>query len=222
MNSSLLQYAKRFITQPIANITTFYTDFNSESFGDQLPYINQIEIFCDRLLQAYSQNEKICIYSDYDTDAVTATATMYWGLVELGFDIENLSFYAPDRFTEGYGMNVQAVSEIAMKNDLIISVDCGINSVAEAAEILKLNSNLQSNCDLIITDHHHLTGELPKCIAICNPRISFDWKEYSFTLLQKKWCTTRFLSDTVTGVGVAWFCVVWLGYCMEKQNNNLV
>ncbi len=216
MNKKVYDYTQRFVSGVNhRRIETFFTQFSSEHFASELPYIYTVEKFCNRLQTALIKNQRICIYSDYDTDAVTATATMYWGLIELGFKREKLSFYAPDRFTEGYGMNVLAVEELAYNNDLIISVDCGINSVLEAMKISEMKQNNSSQCDLIITDHHHLSGEIPNCEAVCNPRLSFDWTEHTFILGNKTIITTNFLPQSVTGVGVAWFCVVWLGYYLD-------
>jgi single-stranded DNA-specific DHH superfamily exonuclease len=201
------------------------------------------------IFRIFVLKQKVCIYSDYDTDAVTATGVMYHGLIDLGFDSANLEFYAPDRFTEGYGMNTEAVAELATKFDLIISVDCGINSTAEA-DIVST-----TKCDLIITDHHHLQDQTPNCTSVINCRLAGEYakskplyKAFSTNsskvtkklLTQiakakpdqesriKEWLekstldsnlyTTKpekFLSPSVTGVGVAWFSLVWLGYFLE-------
>ena len=204
-----------------------------------MPFVCEIENFCIRLLKALKQNERICIYSDYDTDAVTATATMYQGLQTLGFDKNNLSFYAPDRFTEGYGINCQAVENLSKEYDLIISVDCGVNSVLEAEVVKK-----SSGCDMIITDHHQFNLPRPDCVAVINPRLAEFYQQkqiiypqiYNNLQLEEKevellkdWLTKvqkrkeialnnseNLLSTSVTGVGVAWFCLVWLGYFLYE------
>jgi single-stranded-DNA-specific exonuclease len=195
-----------------------------------------IENFCARVFQAKINNEKVCIYSDYDTDAITATGVMHQGLLDLGFLPENLSTYAPDRFTEGYGINPEAMTELVKPNDLIISVDCGINSVEEA-DIVKASQK----CDLIITDHHHLHDQIPDCIAVINPRLAdyytqnpFQKSFYNPNLNNselenaiKNWQqkvyssnSQNFLSKSVTGVGVAWFSLVWYAYfCQEIFTN---
>lgn len=250
MNPILTDYIARFQKEPISYPEQFYTQLSLQEYTTKLPYIFEVEVFCLRLLKAYLKGEKICIYSDYDTDAVTATATMYWGLVDMGFDKNNLTFYAPDRFIEGYGMNPEAVEKLVQACDLIVSVDCGINSVAEA-EVVR-----QSSCDLIITDHHSTAGVIPEAMGVINPRLSqfyyqnnsvFETRN-SYTnqvkerLIQEivlfntinqiglyNWLakltlqpsdyqlsSRRFLSASVTGVGVAWFCLVWLGYMLEE------
>jgi single-stranded DNA-specific DHH superfamily exonuclease len=225
MHKKLLDYWQKFFdkNQHQSQLEKFYTQHDNRLFWQQIPYIPNIESFCLRLYQAQLKNQKICVYSDYDTDAVTATATMVKGLEILGFNSNQISFYAPDRFTEGYGLNPEAISKLCLENDLIISVDCGINSVLEAQNTLK------TNCDLIITDHHHLTGQIPKALAVVNPRLTQvyqqnpnlvqNWKldqlvQETNIYFVKNWKleANHFLSESVTGVGVAWFCLVWYSY----------
>ena len=243
MNQILLDYTKRFLPKDYHKFQDqFFTNHSLNSYKTDLPYLFGIEIFCIRLLKAFLNKEQICIYSDYDTDAVTATGTMYWGLNDLGYDKDLISFYAPDRFTEGYGMNLKAVKELSKTNDLIISVDCGINSVDEARAVLEYKGS-----DLIITDHHHLTDQIPKAVSVINPRLSENYlsqkslnseltnktKDYLDDLeldekikqRTKNWLVNmldiqekrkHFVSTSTTGVGVAWFSLVWLGYFLEE------
>jgi DHH family len=303
MNLILIDYCKRFeqtnkpenYERPVFD--EFFTNLDVDKHWEKLPYLHNIQNFCLRLLLAQLRGDKICIYSDYDTDAVTATAAMYHGLIDLGFDPSNIEFYAPDRFTEGYGMNTQAVDTLSQKFDLIISVDCGINSWPEAEIVNKNNDTANTlsggkgvhQCDLIITDHHHLTDQIPDCVAVVNCRMSevysnrpnelkeinqrlinqieeivtattvsrqvtkievnklplakglaaqADWgyksdatpKNITTKTLQnlQSWLTAtriepqeyptnpnKFLSQSVTGVGVAWFSLVWYAYFLE-------
>ena len=114
-----------------------------------------------RVLQAISKQEKITIYADYDADAVTACAVMYRGLKQLG--VQNVGYYIPDRFAEGYGLNKEAIKEIAKDGSkVIVTVDCGIN----ANEEVELANSL--GLDVIITDHHTITGDLPRALAVVN------------------------------------------------------
>ncbi|HYC79400.1 MAG TPA: single-stranded-DNA-specific exonuclease RecJ [Candidatus Binatia bacterium] len=134
---------------------------------------------CDRIWQALANKERITIYADYDADAITASSVMTLGLRKLGGIVE---CYIPDRFTEGYGMNLDAMRKVKDSGGgLVITVDCGTNSVAEAKLCRELG------LDLIITDHHEITGELPKAFALINPKNPED--NYPFKYL--------------TGVGVA-------------------
>src|SRR3989338_1498705 len=112
-------------------------------------------------LVALKNKEKITIYADYDADAVTAAAVMIRGLRALGAEVD---YYIPDRFAEGYGVNIGAIKEIAKRGTkLIITVDCGITSMEEVEVARELG------VDVIITDHHHVPDELPKAVAVINP-----------------------------------------------------
>ncbi len=116
-----------------------------------------------RIRFALDQQEPIAIYGDYDVDGVTATALLVQGLSLLGGKVRP---YIPNRFEEGYGLNIEALS--SLKTDgvkLVISVDCGIRSLDEAAHAQKIG------LDLIISDHHQPTdGSLPPALAVINPK----------------------------------------------------
>ncbi|MGL4758522.1 MAG: single-stranded-DNA-specific exonuclease RecJ [Patescibacteria group bacterium] len=224
MNLKLLDYLKRYEFQ-----TNKYSTFFTSLERDNLPDLIEVEFFNIRLSKALNNNEKICIYSDYDADAITATATMYWGLILLGFNPANISFYAPDRFTEGYGINLEAIQKLSKSNQLIISVDCGINSTIEA------NWILDSKCDLIITDHHVLSGSVPQAQAVINPRLTEEYqKNYLLRRMResnfeknfsdqefKLTIKNDYVSPSVCGVGVAWFCLLHLAHHLNKNPNIL-
>lgn len=124
--------------------------------------LDDMEKACDRIVSALSNKEKIVIYGDYDVDGITATATVYKFLKSQGADI---SYYIPDRFSEGYGINVLAINKIAKSGvKLMITVDCGITAVGEV-EFAKTQG-----LDIIITDHHTCHEELPKAVAVINPK----------------------------------------------------
>ena len=116
-----------------------------------------MQVAVDRIWQAIEAGEKILVYADYDADAVTANTLMQQTFRYLGVDVLS---YIPDRFTEGYGLNMEAFENIKEQGaKVVITVDCGTNSVAEA-EFCKANG-----IDLIITDHHEITGDTPKSFA---------------------------------------------------------
>lgn len=116
----------------------------------------------DRTWQAIQRQEKILIYGDYDADAVTANAVLHQTFRYLGVDVES---YIPDRFAEGYGLNLEAFQKIKERGvKVVITVDCGTNSVEEA-KFCKANG-----IDLIITDHHEITGDIPDSFALVNPK----------------------------------------------------
>ncbi len=109
-----------------------------------------------------SRRRSIRVYGDYDADGVSATALMYQGLLWAGF--ENVDYYIPNRFDEGYGLNTDAVIQADHDGiDLLITVDCGSSSL-EAAEMAE-----RLGIKLIITDHHGLPPRLPKSAAMVNP-----------------------------------------------------
>ena len=125
---------------------------------------------CDRIWEAIAAGEKILIYSDYDADAITANAVVFRCLKTIGADV---SVYIPDRFTEGYGLNVAAFEMIAQGGaSVVITVDCGTNSTAEA------DFCAERGIDLIITDHHEVTGDLPCAFALINPKNRDDAYPY--------------------------------------------
>lgn len=120
----------------------------------------------ERICKAMDQNEPIVIYGDYDVDGVTATALLVELLQSLG---GNAREYIPNRFDEGYGINNEALKALKQEGvTLVISVDCGIRSPAEAAYARDLG------LDLIITDHHQPANDLPKAYAIVNPKQGGD------------------------------------------------
>ncbi len=116
----------------------------------------------ERLVKAIQGQEKVAIYGDYDADGVTATALLVQALRRLGADVLG---YIPNRFDEGYGLNIEALSALHEGGvRLVITVDCGIRSVAEGQHAQSLG------LDLIITDHHHVGEEIPPALAVINPK----------------------------------------------------
>ena len=101
-----------------------------------------------RLCRCIYEKEKVAVYGDYDVDGVTATSLLTSFLRALGCDV---TYYIPDRFTEGYGVNSSALHTLKQKQvTLVISVDCGITAADEVAQARTLGM------DFIVTDHHSL------------------------------------------------------------------
>ena len=116
----------------------------------------------ERINFAIQKQEKIVIYGDYDADGVTATALLTQILTNLGATV---SGYIPNRFDEGYGLNLEAIQGIKDAGaNLIVTVDCGIRSLEEALLARRLG------IDLIITDHHHPGEEIPDAFSVINPK----------------------------------------------------
>ena len=117
----------------------------------------------ERINKAIASQEKITVYGDYDVDGVTATSVMLTALKRLG---ANVDFYIPNRATEGYGLNLKAVSILASKQrcKLIITCDCGISNFAE------INLAKSLGVETIIVDHHSMPELLPPAVAILHPK----------------------------------------------------
>lgn len=123
--------------------------------------LTDMEKAVDRILVAIEENEKICIYGDYDVDGITSTALCVNILRNLEADV---MYYIPVRAEEGYGLNHEAIEYIAEQGvNLIITVDCGIQSI-DVVETVK-----KSEMDIIITDHHECGEILPDAYAVVNP-----------------------------------------------------
>ena len=118
----------------------------------------------DRIASAFTYNQKILIFGDYDVDGTASVATMFSFLSEV-YNPQNLDFYIPHRYREGYGVSKQGIDFAAANNfSLIICLDCGIKSV----ELIDYADSL--GVDFIICDHHLPGNEIPKAVAILNPK----------------------------------------------------
>ena len=116
----------------------------------------------DRINFAIKHHQNIVVYGDYDADGVTATALLCLALKSLGAEVRE---YIPNRFDEGYGLNLEALRMLHEQGtNLIITVDCGIRSWDEA----EFSNSVAM--DLIITDHHYPLDILPPAFAIINPK----------------------------------------------------
>lgn len=115
-----------------------------------------------RILQAIENQENILIYGDYDVDGTTAVSLFYLFLSEL---YNNVICYVPDRYKEGYGVSFQGINYASDNNiSLIITLDCGIKAID------KVDYAKEKGIDVIVCDHHTPSSELPKAIAILNPK----------------------------------------------------
>ena len=145
---------------------------STASFHD--PYLmHDMKKGVARIQQAVESGEQITVYGDYDADGITSTTIMYEVLTDLGATVD---YYIPNRFSEGYGPNVEAYRQIIAKGtSLIITVDNGVagnDAIAVANEL---------HCDVVVSDHHSLPEVLPDAYAIIHPRIKdVDGKAYPF------------------------------------------
>ena len=145
-----------------------YTDpTDLEQFLSDEPYFDDAYELCDIMHAAdivnlnIDENKKIAVYGDYDCDGVTATALLYKYLKGRGADC---IYYIPDRFSEGYGMNCDAVRHLKdLGVDLIITVDNGISCYDEIALANSLGMTV------VVTDHHLPPERLPEAAAVVDP-----------------------------------------------------
>jgi len=120
-----------------------------------------------RLMTAVRDSEPITVYGDYDADGLTATALLVTALRESG--ARDVSWYIPDRHEEGYGLNRNALGRLrASGTRLVVTVDCGVTALAEAAFARRIG------LDLIVTDHHEPGADLPPASAVVDPRLGGD------------------------------------------------
>jgi single-stranded-DNA-specific exonuclease len=115
----------------------------------------------DRILAAFGDGERIMVFGDYDVDGTTAVATMFSVLSTV---TNNIEYYIPNRYTEGYGLSKLGI-ETAKRNgvSLMIVLDCGVKSI----ELVDFANQL--GLDIIICDHHRPGKELPRAVAVLDP-----------------------------------------------------
>mgnify|MGYP001560333626 CR=1 FL=1 len=118
-----------------------------------------------RIIQAIKNNERISIFADYDADGIPGAAAFNDFFRRIGF--ANYSIYIPHRHDEGFGLNIEAVEQLAGQGvKLLITIDCGITDIVPAARAFELG------LDLIITDHHEPPSVLPRAFAIVDHKQS--------------------------------------------------
>jgi single-stranded-DNA-specific exonuclease len=127
------------------------------------PYLmKDMELAVERIEKAIENQENILVYGDYDVDGTTAVSLVSSYLKTL---YPNVATYIPDRYEEGYGVSYKGI-DFAHDNDfsLIIALDCGIKAIDKVAYAK------EKNIDFIICDHHRPGKELPKAVAVLDPK----------------------------------------------------
>ena len=151
----------------------------SDSLFEDPGSLPDIDRAAERLASARRNEEVVVVYGDFDADGVTGTALLIRALHRYGLRAVH---YIPHRVSEGHGLNLDAVTKIHEQGaNLIVTVDCGVTNIAEVDYAHSLG------IDTIITDHHVVTDELPRSVAVINPRAPHS--KYAF--------------DHLTGVGMA-------------------
>ena len=135
--------------------------------------MRDMEKACVRLYEAIENKEKIVIYADYDCDGIPGAVILTDLFKLLNVPVEvyphtkdfDVGVYIPQRNSEGYGLNLEAIKQFAESNvKLLITIDLGITAVVEVAQAEV------DGIDVIITDHHIPPDNLPRAFAILNPK----------------------------------------------------
>ncbi|MFK7823280.1 MAG: DHH family phosphoesterase [Oligoflexales bacterium] len=181
---------------------------------DQLKYGDYgLTAAFNTLLKAIKNNKRIALYADYDVDGTMSCVSWIWFLQSIGYN--NFTYYIPDRFAEGYGVNLNAVQYLVHeeKAELIITMDTGITANEEAKWCK------EAGVDFICTDHHKIQADkMPDCI-ILNPKMHPDplYQELcgcgiTFVLLRKLGevfqVTSNVWTDILALTGMATICDV--------------
>jgi single-stranded-DNA-specific exonuclease len=120
--------------------------------------MKDMDVAVDRLVTAIDKQEKVLLYGDYDVDGTTAVALLYQ---LLGQHLDDLEYYIPDRYSEGYGVSSTGIAYAKEQNfDLMITLDCGIKAIDRIAEARA------AGIDVIVCDHHRPGSEIPDAIVL--------------------------------------------------------
>jgi single-stranded-DNA-specific exonuclease len=145
----------------------------------------------DALEEAVRTHKKILVFGDFDVDGISATACMFRGLTALGAVVSCL---IPNRMDEGYGLTASVLARIYERDpELLITVDCGISSRDEVAELCA------RGVQVLITDHHEPSGAVPLDVPVADPKLDADSTQ-----------------STLAGVGVALKLIALLGERFEQ------
>lgn len=146
------------ILQSLINPRLIYHDFS---------LFEEADMTLDRIKEAIDNEEKICIYGDYDCDGILATTILVQAFLELGVTV---GYHIPNRFEDGYGLNIHRVEQMAEKGySLIITVDNGVKSFDAIERANELG------VDVIVTDHHQFDRDLPDACTFIHTKLSPDY-----------------------------------------------
>jgi len=160
--------------------------------------MKDMDLAVKRISHAISQNENIMVYGDYDVDGTTAVSLVY-GYLKSKY--ENIAYYIPDRYEEGYGISYTGI-DFAHDNDisLIIALDCGIKAID------KVNYAKEKGIDFIICDHHRPGDELPQAVAVLDPK--------------REDCSYPY--DELCGCGIGFKLIQALGQANGESPDNFI
>jgi single-stranded-DNA-specific exonuclease len=155
--------------------------------------LKDIDRAVDRIIQAIKAQENITIYGDYDADGMTATALLLNFFKDLGLPV---SFYIPNRFTQGYGLHPKAIEDIARQGgNLMITVDCGTSDLREITLAQSLGLNV------VVTDHHQVPENYAPLCPVVNPHRA----------------DSAFPFPHLAGVGIAFFLAIAVRAALREK-----
>jgi single-stranded-DNA-specific exonuclease len=166
------------------------------------PDFNDLPQALEILTTALLKQQKVIIIADFDADGATSCALAIKALKSFG--LENIDFIVPNRFIDGYGLNPNIAKKAKNKDaDILITVDNGISSHTGCKKAKELGMQV------IITDHHLPSEELPNADAIINPNLK----------------NCNFKSKNLAGVGVVFYLLSALKTHLVQldyfRNNNI-
>lgn len=140
-------------------------DYKKYTPYDVMSFSPMIEA-CKMISESIENKEKIAVYGDYDVDGITATSILVLALRKLKADV---IYHVPDRFSEGYGMNLGVVEKLYEQGiKLIITCDCGISNFDEIDRAKELGMKV------ILTDHHNIGERIPNADVVINYKLLPD------------------------------------------------
>ncbi len=155
--------AKRGLIEPDAIEAFLNPDYDLHTHDPFL--LAGMDTATNRLLKAIEEGERIAVYADFDCDGIPGAALLSDFFTKIGY--ENFEVYLPHRDREGYGFHTDAIEQLAARGvKLIITVDVGTTAI-DAVRFAK-----EKGVDVIVTDHHEIPGELPKAVAVLNPKLA--------------------------------------------------
>ncbi len=167
-----------------------FLNVHKQNFHDPFQF-SQMATAVERIKNAIAKGERIAIFGDYDADGVTSTAILLRtfqlltampsavnlpedasgkALIEPMGSASTISYYIPNRFSEGYGPNISAIEKLHHQGvTLLITVDTGVAAIEE------MNKAATLGMDVVITDHHQMGAELPNAYSILHPKLDDNY-----------------------------------------------
>jgi len=163
---------------------------NLDNLYDPFLFFPKLENAIDYIIRLRDLKKKILIYGDYDADGITSTVLLLKFFRKMGWDVD---YYIPHRLYEGYGLKKDTLQKLDLsKYSLIITVDCGINSIEEV-DFLRNNG-----LEVIITDHHiPLKSNIPNALLVLNPHLN----NYPFPYLAGVGVAFKFIQGICDKIG---------------------